>query len=57
MESNMRERVSGDLVAKKVKLIDIVDYQKAAVVSRTIIDKEAGTVDVPQAELGGSRVG
>jgi len=44
MESKVRSSGSEDLVAKKVKLIDLVDYQKASVVSRTIIDKKTGTV-------------
>ena len=32
------------LEAKATQLIDLIDYQEGAVVSRTIIDKEAGTV-------------
>ena len=32
------------LVAKVEKLIDLVDYQEEAVVSRTIIDEETGMV-------------
>lgn len=31
-------------VAQAVRLIDLVEYQEGAVVSRTIIDKRAGTV-------------
>jgi quercetin dioxygenase-like cupin family protein len=34
----------GKLVAQAVSLIDLIDYQEASVVSRTIIDKKAGTV-------------
>jgi len=35
---------SEDLVAKKAKLVDLLDYQKASVVSRTLVDRDAGTV-------------
>lgn len=35
---------SEDLAGKKAKLVGLVDYQKASVVSRTIVDKETGTV-------------
>ena len=32
------------LVAQAIKLIDLAEYQKGSVVSRTIIDKKTGTV-------------
>jgi quercetin dioxygenase-like cupin family protein len=35
---------SGDMVAGKARVIDLVDYQKGSVVSRTILEKETGTV-------------
>jgi quercetin dioxygenase-like cupin family protein len=35
---------SGDMVAGKARAIDLVDYQKGSVVSRTILEKETGTV-------------
>ena len=35
---------SKDIAAKKANATDLVDYQKASVVSRTIIDKDSGTV-------------
>jgi len=35
---------SGDMVAGKARAIDLVDYQKSSVVSRTILEKETGTV-------------
>jgi len=39
------ERSSMDrLVAHPMKLVDLADYQKSSVVSRTIIDKKTGTV-------------
>ena len=34
----------GDLAGKVVRLVDLLDYQEGAVVSRAIIDKPAGTV-------------
>jgi len=33
-----------DLIAEKANLADLVSYQKGSVVSRTIVDKQAGTV-------------
>lgn len=44
MGHDIREVESGDLVAKKALLADLVVYQKGSVVSRTIIDKDSGTV-------------
>ena len=32
---------TGDIA---VKLVDLIDYQKGSVVSRTLVDKQAGTV-------------
>jgi len=37
-------RRSDRLLAQVAKLADLVDYQDGAVVSRTLIDKKAGTV-------------
>ncbi len=34
----------GKLAAQAIRLIDLADYQVGSVVSRTIIDKQAGTV-------------
>ncbi|HSB03836.1 MAG TPA: cupin domain-containing protein [Thermodesulfobacteriota bacterium] len=39
-----KEGKAKDLVSGVNRLVDLVDYQKASVVSRTIIDKKAGTV-------------
>ncbi|MBD3228367.1 MAG: cupin domain-containing protein [Candidatus Lokiarchaeota archaeon] len=36
----------GELLSKVVKLSDLVEYQIASVVSRTIIDKTVGTVTI-----------
>jgi len=38
------ENAMQGLLAKVNRLVDLVAYQKGAVVSRTIIDKESGTV-------------
>ena len=35
---------SEDLISMKARLVDIVKYQKASVVSRTIIERKIGTV-------------
>jgi quercetin dioxygenase-like cupin family protein len=35
-----------DLKARAIKLSDLLDYQKQAVVSKTLIDKKVGTVTV-----------
>ena len=44
MEENIKELEPKDLAAKVSRLAELVDYQEGAVVSRTIIDKDAGTV-------------
>jgi quercetin dioxygenase-like cupin family protein len=43
---NNSENKSTQLKAKASKLSDLIEYQEGAVVSRTIIDKPAGTVTV-----------
>jgi len=40
MQKKKRER----LVGQAIRLVDLADYQEGSVVSRTIIDKKAGTV-------------
>ncbi|MGQ9781169.1 MAG: cupin domain-containing protein [Nitrososphaeria archaeon] len=43
--SDMRDNMgSGNLFSKVVKVSDLVRYQDGAVVSRTLIDEDAGTV-------------
>jgi len=37
---------SNDILAKAIKAVGLVDYQKDTVVSRTIIDKAIGTLTV-----------
>jgi quercetin dioxygenase-like cupin family protein len=44
MEHDKRGIDAKKLVAQAVRLRDLIDYQEGAVVSRTIIDKKAGTV-------------
>jgi len=40
----MEQKGPEKLVGQAIRLIDLVDYQEGSVVSRTIIDKKAGTV-------------
>ena len=44
MSENQNEANYEELIAKTTKLISLIDYQPGSIVSRTIIDKEAGTV-------------
>ena len=44
MEHNIKELDTEDLMAKKAKITELIEYQKASVVSRTVIDKDTGTV-------------
>ena len=44
MDKNKHSKNTKKLVAQAVKLTDLIDYQEGSVVSRTIIDKKAGTV-------------
>ncbi len=44
MEKEKKEAVPEGLLAEVNRLIDLVGYQKGSVVSRTVIDKKAGTV-------------
>jgi quercetin dioxygenase-like cupin family protein len=44
MEHGTKESAKDTLVAKAAKMADLVKYQTNAIVSRTLIDKEAGTV-------------
>jgi len=43
MKENKTENVAA-VSAKPVRLADLIDYQQGSVVSRTIVDREAGTV-------------
>ncbi len=44
MESNRKPSSAANLIGKTAKLIDLIDYQEGAVVSRTIISNKSGTV-------------
>jgi hypothetical protein len=40
----MQQKKLEKLVGQAITLVDLADYQEGSVVSRTIIDKKAGTV-------------
>lgn len=44
MKQSKRPTGSDNLLAQAIKLTDLVDYQEGSIVSRTIIDKETGTL-------------
>lgn len=44
MDRNKEKTGMEKLVVQAIRLIDLADYQKGSVVSRTIIDKKTGTV-------------
>ena len=44
MEHGTKESARDTLVAKAAKMADLVKYQTNAIVSRTLIDKEVGTI-------------
>ncbi len=44
MEHDMEKTGVEKFLAQALKLIDLVDYQDGSVVSRTVIDKETGTL-------------
>ena len=44
MEENRKSGHFEKLIAEPAKLVDLIDYQEGSVVSRTLIDKKAGTV-------------
>ena len=46
MEHDKKQISMEKLIAQAMKLPDLVDYQEGSVVSRTIIDKKAGTVTI-----------
>ena len=52
MEKEEKEKDPQGLVAEVNRLPDLVAYQKGSVVSRTIIDKKAGTVTLFSFEEG-----
>ena len=46
MVKNQNSKNTGKLVAQATNLDSLIDYQEGSIVSRTIVDKEAGTVTV-----------
>ena len=44
MDKNKNPENTKKLAAQAVNLTDLIDYQEGSVVSRTVIDKKAGTV-------------
>lgn len=44
MKREIPEQAKDELVAKAIRLSDLLQYQKSAIVSRTLIDKKVGTV-------------
>ena len=44
MEQSKKQKGVDNLLAQAIKLTDLVDYQVGSVVSRTIIDKQTGTL-------------
>jgi len=40
----VKKEEKGDIVAKRLVMTDLIDYQDGAVVSRTLVDKRTGTV-------------
>ena len=44
MEHDEKQTGGGKIPSQPVKLMDLIDYQKGSVVSRTIIDKKTGTL-------------
>ena len=44
MANSRKQTDTKNLVAKTIRLIDLANYQKGSVVSRTIVDKKTGTV-------------
>ncbi len=40
----MTQKRRENLVGQAIRLVDLADYQEGSVVSRTVIDKKAGTV-------------
>ncbi len=43
-EQNTKQKKSKNLTSDLIRLTDLADYQKDAIVSRTIVDKKAGTI-------------
>lgn len=46
MNENAQDKNTKSLVAKSIKLIDLISYQEGSIVSREIISKKTGTVTI-----------
>jgi len=44
VENSEKETGAGKFLAQVARMVDLVDYQEGSVVSRTLVDKKAGTV-------------
>lgn len=44
MEDKPKQKTAEGLIARAVKLSELVDYQVGSIVSRTLVDKKTGTV-------------
>jgi quercetin dioxygenase-like cupin family protein len=44
MEPKSKSNSTDSIISKALKLINLIQYQEGSVVSRTIIDKQVGTV-------------
>ena len=44
MEHDKRQKDADELLGRALKSIDLVSYQEGSIVSRTIIDKDTGTL-------------
>jgi len=42
--TRMQRKKREELVGRAIRLVDLADYQEGSVVSRTLVDKKAGTV-------------
>lgn len=46
MDTIIKKKAKGDLIAKQLVLKDLIAYHEGAVVSRALIDKKVGTVTI-----------
>lgn len=44
MKSEKNQSNNKSIIAKVIKLADLIDYQESSIVSRTIIDRNTGTI-------------
>jgi len=53
MKPGKGRRTKEKLVGRVLKIVDLIDYQEGSVVSRTIIDRDVGTVTLFAFDEGG----